>query len=135
MYFILYNFVQPKLNLVQPPNHPEIQFHFTGAAVTLHQHPDQLFFTNFNFKPYSIMYFILYNFVQPPNLPKIQFHFTSAAVTLHQYPDQLFFTNFNFKPYSIMYFILYQSRLVGFIEVRVKNSNISPLSIITVSHL
>jgi hypothetical protein len=53
MYFILYNFVQPKLNFVQPPNIPEIQFHFTGAAVTLHQHPDQLFFTNFNFQPYS----------------------------------------------------------------------------------
>jgi hypothetical protein len=27
MYFILYNFVQP-------PNLPEIQFHFTGAGVT-----------------------------------------------------------------------------------------------------
>jgi hypothetical protein len=36
MYFILYNFVLPKLNLVQPPNFLKIQFHFMGAAVTLH---------------------------------------------------------------------------------------------------
>jgi hypothetical protein len=56
---ILYNQNQILYN---PPNLPEIQFHFTSAAVTLHQHPDQLFFTNFNFKPYSIMYFIFYNF-------------------------------------------------------------------------
>jgi hypothetical protein len=42
MYFILYNFVQPKLNIVQPPNLADIQFYLTDASVTLHQHPDQL---------------------------------------------------------------------------------------------
>jgi hypothetical protein len=78
MYFISYNFVQPKLNFIQSPNLPDIQFHFTGAALTLYQYPDQLFFKNVNFKPYSIMYFILYNFIQPklnfvqtPNLSEI----------------------------------------------------------------
>jgi len=40
MYFILYNFVQRKLNFVQPINPSKFQFHLTVDGVTLPQHPD-----------------------------------------------------------------------------------------------
>ena len=87
MYFILYNFVQLKLNFVHLPKHDQNRFSYARAGETFPQHCQCRKSKKFNFKLYSIMYFILYNFVQlklnfvhPPKHDKNRFSYAHTIM-------------------------------------------------------